>query len=165
MALSQSMLASEMQAALDALTAPSAPSAEQAQAQAFGNYFKDAQHNAVFILPGPVDSLAVPAMTAAMTFTIGTPATAAAVLTAGYTAFWGAIVASPAAFWPAAGVVTPAVGLATLAVALAAVFPVNNAPSITKAQAAANLAAVIHPSAGLTGSALIGAGPAFAPIL
>ena len=166
MALSQSTLASEMEAAITQLTAPGAPSAEQAQAQAFGDYFKDATHNGVAILPSPVDSLAVPAMVAAMAFTVpGTPSSGATALTAGYTAFWGAIVAAPVTFWPAAGVVTPAAGLATLATAIAVVFSTNNDPSITKAQAAANLASVIHPNAGLGGTALIGLGPAFAPIL
>lgn len=160
MALSQSTLASEMQAAIELLTAPGAPSAEQLQAQAFGNYFKGATFVGVPVVPSSVDSLAVPAMAAAMVFTVpGTPSSGAAALTAGYSAFWGAIVAAPASFWPAAGVVTPATGLASLSSALAATFPTNNNPSTTKAQAAANLAAVIHANAGLTGSALLGLAP------
>ena len=46
-------------------------------------------------------------------------------------------------------------GIATLSSALAPVFTTNNDPAITKAQAAANMAAVIHTSCGLGGTGAI----------
>lgn len=125
-------------------------------AQAFGAYFKDANAGTPVLAPA-IDETAVPAMAAAMTFpTVGTPASGAAVFTAGYTAFWTAMVGAPVSFFAGATVITPATGLAALATAVAAIFPLNNLPDITTAQAAANLATAIHPNAGLTGTATFG---------
>lgn len=165
MALLQSTLASEIESALASLSSASAPTAENTHATTFGSYFKDAYHNGVPVIASAVDSIAVPAMVAAMVFSAGSPAEGAAQLAAGYSAFWAAIVAAPVSFWPASGVVTPPAGLASLAGSFVSVFSTNNDPSISITDAAGNMAAILHPDAGLGGTALIGAGPAFAPII
>ena len=86
MAMSQSTLASELEAMLDALTSPSAPSAAAAWADAFGEYFKDAEWQGTPIITAVVDSVLKPAMEGAMVF--ANDGTGGAVLQSGFAAFW-----------------------------------------------------------------------------
>lgn len=153
MTLSQSTLKSQIEAALNSLTGDSAPSAERTQAEAFGEYFKEATFAGAPVSGSAVDG-AVSAMAAAMTFTgVTEPSVGAAVLAAGYAAFWATLVATPANFWASATVITPPPGLAGLADALEAMFPANNQEGVTVSDAAQAMAIILHASAGLGGIA------------
>jgi len=162
MALALATLTDELEAMLDSLAAPGAPDAGTAWAEAFGEYFKGAGDPlkaaawaGVPVLAAQVDALLKPAMAAAMTFPDPdvTPGTAGAVLIAGFQAFWAPIVATPITYWPLMIVCVLPTGIAALD--LSPAFAANNAPGVTNAQAAAALAAIIHPICGLTGTGAI----------
>lgn len=160
MALSLVTLTDELKVGL----APGAENPPQEISAAFGRYFGDSIANGIPVTKESVTTLAVPAMTAAMAFLPGgTPADGAAVFVAGFTAFWGAMSAAPPSFFTGATVITPPPGLATLAAAIVSAFALNLLAT-ELAVAAANLAAVFHPSAGLGGTATF-PGPVVAPIL
>jgi hypothetical protein len=144
MTLSLSVFENELEAMLISLTSSSPPSADQAWADAMGNYFSGAvwAGNPVLTVAG-----AVTAMRGALVF--ANDGTAGDVLKAGFTAFWGAIVSSPATYWATMVLCIPPPGVATLD--LSSVFSANQNPSITTRQAAENLAGALHPAVGLGG--------------
>lgn len=171
MPLSASELASELLSIIEEQDGASPPTAEQGWATAFSEYFKDATFNGVQVLPGPVETVAMEAMRNAMAFDSShTPIQGAQVIATGLLSFW---LLGPAtaitAYWPLAlPPVTPPpaiVGSApvALASALLPVFAANMVPGVTREQSADALAAVIHPLAGLTGTAVLGVTPT--PIL
>ena len=155
MALALGTLTSELEAMLDSLTAPGAPGAAAAWAESFGEYFKGATWQGTPVVSAVVDSALKPAMEAAMIFPDPdvTPGTAGLVLAAGFAAFWAPIVTTPVTYWPAMIACVPPPGI--VALDLAPAFATNNAPGVTNAQAAAALAAIIHPVCGLTGTGAI----------
>lgn len=160
MALSQSTLATELE---NLVPTASASTAATTLAQAYGDYMKGAESNAVPITSASVDSLAVPAMAAAMTFTAGdTSAQGAAQFVAGLAAFWGAMVAAPASFFTGATVITPP-PFTTTAASLATDFDNNTSNEETLADSAAALAATIHGDTDGIGTATF-PGPTVAPI-
>lgn len=151
MTLSQSALATEIENMVPTLGSSSA-----ILAQAYGDYMKDAIAGATPITAATVDSSAVPAMTAAMTFSQpGTPTSGATVITTGLTAFWGAMVAAPATFFSGATVITPPI-FPPLIATLAATLLANATGSASLADSAAALAADIHLATDGIGTATIG---------
>ena len=163
MALTLSTLADELENLFNSLGAPGFD-AGTAWGVAFGNYFLDATLGGVPVTASAVDTAAA-AMGAAITFSNSTGDEANPdQIGAGLVALWGAIAAAPATFWPAAlsPVVVPAgfVGGpgSTASIAILAAFGTNQDAAITRPQAAAALAAAIHPN-GLGGSAVVGVTP------
>lgn len=157
MALTQTVLADELEGVFNA-TGPTGA----LWGVAFGNYFHSATLGGV-----PVTESAVDTAAAAMGITFSNSDTAeqnAGKIGAGLVVFWLAIAAAPATFWPLAlspvvlppGFVGGAVSAAS--VAILAAFAANQNEGITRPQAAANLAAAIHPN-GLGGTAVLGVTP------
>lgn len=154
MALTESFLASEILASLDELTGDNPPASPQLRiAQAFGNYFKQASTPSAPIAAS-VDA-AVSAMAGSMSFPHGNPEAGAAALVGGFSAFWTSMQAAAATAWPGHLPGMPPPGLASLAAALSATFILNNVQDKTKLQAALNLAAAIHPNAGIGGTVIL----------
>jgi len=120
----QSTLSTELQALVPT---DNAVLAAQRLAQAYGDYMKDAEANLIPIVAAAVDSTAVPAMAGSMTFSFAAADGAAQIL-AGVGAFWTAVAAAPATFFPGATIVTPPV-FATLAASLVANFASNTLSS------------------------------------
>lgn len=151
MALAQATYATE----LETLPLSGDPVAARTEfAQAFGEYFKEA----VLTGGGPllntaaIDSTSVPAMAAALTFSIGNTALqgATAIVTA-INAFWATLVAAPATFWTGATLVTPP-PYATLAATLASTFEDNRDDELGKADASNAIAGDIHLATDLLGT-------------
>ena len=164
MPLVQATLASQLTTALQELTSDTPPASPPLRlAQAFGEYFKGAS-SPVPVNPASVDA-AVAAMAAAMAFSAGSAGAGAAAFAGGFSQFWATLELGAATAFPGHLPGTPPAGLGSLASALEAQFGANNAQGITAAQAAANLAAAIHPGAGLGGTVLVpGAPPTPVPI-
>lgn len=164
MALVQATLASQLTTALQELTSDTPPASPPLRlAQAFGEYFKGATAGGA-VNPASVDA-AVVAMAGAMTFPLGSASAGAASFAGGFGQFWAVFQLSVPTAFPGMLPGTPPSGLGSLASALQSQFGSNNAQGITNAQAAANLAAAIHPNAGLGGTVLIpGAPPTPLPI-
>lgn len=160
MALSSSTLATEL-AALTPTDTPGA--AEQTLAMAYGEYMKAAEAGGVPIFASAVDSLAVPAMVGAMAFSLGSAADGAAVIVAGVSAFWSAMVGAPASFFATATAIT-APPFATLAADLAATFVANVITSATLEQATSAMASDIHLATAGQGTATF-PGPVTSPIV
>lgn len=165
MALSQATLANELQAL--------EPSGAEATAidnlvGAWENYFEDATVLGIPVTTGSL-ATAVLSMRGAL---IGMSAdgAAAAAIQAGVTAFWGVIALSAATIWltvPPPLSASPPPGLGTIAGVLDPVFISNAAGSLSLADSAIALAAVLHPTQ-LGGIALIPpppVGPGPQPIL
>ncbi len=137
MALLESKLATE----LEVLT----PTTDAAQAvldlaDAYGNYFADAESNSITIL---TVSAAVTAMSGAMSFPLpGSAAAGAASISAGVAAFWAVLVAAPAAHFTGATLIVIPTGLAGLTAALTSAIPTT--VGLTTAQGAAIMAADMH---------------------
>ena len=140
MSLLQSTLASTLQNLLPTLNA-----AETTLAQAFGDYMKEASAGAVPINVVQIDSDGVPKMAAAMNFTAdSTSIEGAEQLHIGILAFWGAMVTTPAMYFAGATAIVPP-PYATLITDLAATLDANTSGAVSLADAAAALAADIHP--------------------
>lgn len=147
MALSQATLAGELENLVPTI---SAASASATIAIAFGEYMKAATVGPMSIVGASVDSLAVPAMAAAMTFDSGdTEADGAAVIGAGLTAFWATMAAAPGAFFVGAVVITPAPSAAIVS-AIATIFEDKTR---TVEEAADAMATAIHSSTDNIGTA------------
>ncbi len=144
------------------------PGAIDNLASAWENYFADAS---VLGIPTTVGSLAA-ATTAMKGALVGlsVAGAGAAKLQAGIVAFWGVVAVSAATIWltvPPPLSATPPPGLAGIAAALTPVFASNAAGSLSLADSANAVAAVLHPLQ-LGGIALIPpppAGPGPQPIL
>lgn len=134
------------------------PSAIAGWAAAFRKYFEDAVAGAV---PVTKPALATPeaAMVGAMA---GLSTAGAAAITAGITAFWTSLAASPAAYFTGATVITPPPGLAGLTALLTATFATNTSTSASASAAYTAIAANIHTS-NAGGSATL-PGPVVTPI-
>lgn len=131
MARLEATLASE----IEALTpTTNAAGAVQTLADAYGVYMADAEANGV-----PIENVAtgVAAMASAMSFPVpSTPAEAGTQLANGVSAFWAAMVAAPATFFPGATAITTPPALADLAPNLATVFAANVGRSLEGCAAA-----------------------------
>lgn len=150
MAMLQTTLATELKALA---LYNDEPSAIQAWADAFANYFQGdgategAQSNALYITPAAIPA-AKAAMVGAMT---GLSTAGAAAIQAGIVAFWGALV--PATAWPTTTAITPPPGLSGLAVALQAVFDANTVGGLSKDDSMTAIAGAIHPINAVGGTA------------
>lgn len=150
MALSSATLASELDAQVGNVATEAA--ARTAWAQAWNNYFGHASCG------GTISGLALPAAKSAMASALtGMSSSGASAIQAGIAAWWAALV--PATAFAGATVITPPATVSGIAAALASVFTTNNAPGVTKTQALANLAAVLHANGGLGGTATIAGTP------
>lgn len=149
MALSDSTLSAGLAALEPTLTEQDAIDAIVA---AWSDYFAESTVNGVTATPGSFDA-GLSAMSAAMVG-LSEANAGSALIQAGITAFWAAIAALATSIWVTAPVVlvppiVPPPGLAALAPALDAVFLAITESSGTLQDAADQLAAVIHASAGL----------------
>ena len=145
MALTESTLASELEALVPTTDAAAAV---QTLADAYAAYMDGASSDGV---PIQNTATAATAMAGAMSFpTAGTASGAGTALSAGVQAFWAAMVAAPATYFPAATVITPPAALAALAAALTTVFGDNVGSTLEDSAAA--MAGVIH-TASLGGTA------------
>lgn len=144
---------------IDAIITSSDPATRIAQA--FGHYMKTAVALTP-ILTGAIDSIAVPAMAAA-TYPLGTASAGAVNLTNAFVAFWASMVGAPASFFAASILVVPPI-FAGMPASLEAVFAFNNAPGVSLATSAANLATAIHPNNLGGTSTTPGAPPVITPI-
>jgi hypothetical protein len=136
MALSATQLATELQG-LGLYDTESAAIA--AWADAFANYFGDAQSNAVIIVPGAV-TVAKAAMVSALT---GLSTDSGLALQTGITAFWGALV--PAVAWPTTTAITPPTFLGTIKATLDPVFLANTNGALSKNASYTAIANALHP--------------------
>lgn len=114
---------------------------------AWADYFAEATVSGATTVPGSFEA-GLTAMRGALVG-VSQPNAGAAVIAAGVSAFWTAILASPTTIWVTAPIVlvppiVPPVGLAGLAAALQAVAPTNTAAELSLADAAAAVAGVIH---------------------
>ena len=108
-----------------------------AWAQAIVDYYK----GATGITTAAVDAELANVKTAMA----GLSTTGAVSIQAGFQGIWTAMGAAPASFFATATAITPAPGIATIAtVALPSQFIANNAPGVTKATAASNIAGALH---------------------
>lgn len=155
------LLESKLESGLLTMSPTTTPGlAEQRFVDAVSEYMKGAAAGAVPIVAAAVDTQAKPAMLAALTFAPGSPEDAALSLQGGLTAFWGAVVAAPAVFFPGAVLVTPPT-FAGLEGALTATF--EDGGNRTLSAAAAALAGDIHGETTGLGTATF-PGPVVSPI-
>lgn len=134
-----------------------------AWAAAWSAYFADAETNGI-----PIESAALPTAETAMAadlLGISASGAGAGKIQAGIQAWWGAIVATPSAFWPGCILVTPPPGLSGIATALQSAFDANTSGGVTEDAAYNAIAGVLHP-ANLGGEATFpGLPPPVFPIL
>ena len=156
MALSQSTLASGLEA-LEPETVEAV--AIQRFVDAWEGYFEGAT-----VQGFPVQSGALSAALASLQGGLtgwSAPNAAAAAIQTGLTAFWATLAPTVATVWlPLPNVVTPPAvpppGLAGVAASLTGLFvSLTAAGTTTKEQAAAQIAAVLHPAAGVGGTVII----------
>lgn len=155
MALIQSSLASGL---TGLVPTPVEATAAAALANAWSTYFAGASVTGIPIAPGILAS-ATSAFQSALTG-MSAPGAAAASIQAAVTAFWGSIVGSAAAAWimppNTVTLVAPPPTTGGIAAALAPVFAASSAdPTKTIAQAASDIAAVLHTNGGLGGIATV----------
>lgn len=98
----------------------------------------------------PINALALPgapaaAMRAAL-MGISSPNMGAGTLQAGITAFWNAIVAAPATYFPGAVTITPPPALASIPANIRRIFETNTRGSLPQPTALMNLASALHAS-------------------
>lgn len=113
----------------------------QAWGDAFETYFSSATSAPVLNVPVTGLATAKAAMVSGLT---GLSTAGAAALTSGVTAFWAALVATPATYFPTAILLTPPPGLAGLTASLTSVFAANIAGSLSKEDAMDAIATAIH---------------------
>ena len=111
---------------------------------AWSAYFADAETNGI-----PVEAAALPTAEAAMAAALaGMSASGAGAqkIQDGVTAWWGAMVAAPAAFFPAAILITAPPGLSGIKNALQSAFDSNTSGEVTEEAAYNAIAGVLHPA-------------------
>lgn len=156
MALTSGGLAAQLESAFILLTGPSNPNAAGEVSNAWAAYFKTATLSGFVPVPAAVDAGAL-AFKAALGFVSdATPAAGAAGWQAAVAAFWAHLQSVPLTYWPGftgAGV-SPA-GIVSIGAGLVTQFGVNIAPSTTTAQAATNIAGVLHSLGGIGGTVTV----------
>lgn len=150
MALSQATLATE----LENMSPSSSESlAIEAFSQAYGDYMKTAIAGAVPIIGAAIDSIAVPAMRAAIDWDPGDSCLEGTTeMVEGLAAFWASMVAAPASFFADAIAISPP-SFAGLATTLHVTLCDNQDAGKTLAESAAEMAQDIHPSTDEQGTA------------
>jgi hypothetical protein len=158
MPLASSTLSTQLQAALATLNGPSAPDAPTTIAAAWAAYFKTASLSGTPPVPAAVDAGAS-ALKAALTFTNGSAAAGASIWQTAIAAFWTHLQGAASTYWPGATPGTPPAGITAIGAGLVSQFGVNINPSTTTAQAAANIAGVLHASGGIGGTVTVATVP------
>lgn len=116
------------------------PSAIQAWANAFTNYFLDAMVGGIPVAPGSLNA-AKAAMSSAM---VGLSSAGAAALVSGVGTFWSTMIPTIASVFPSVISATPATGLAGLSASLAVAFSANISGSASKDVSMGRIAGAIH---------------------
>lgn len=160
MALSATTLRNELIDALDDLTGTGAPDAVARVCQAWGTYFKAATVSGAPPVGAAVDA-GVAIMETAMTFTNGSSASDGAnIFKNGVLFFWAHVQANASTYWPGTTIGTSPTTIGTTMVSsLTTAFNNNNDDSITRSQAATNMANALHTYGGLGGILMIGPTP------